>query len=226
VPEDEAGVPPYTPEAALATLAGLFPTLPPADTAHFAQRLAVFLASGEARRRGQLEYQSWADFLRMDGYSASYRRIWGDVITRFASASQPETESAILTADPALARTAEITTRWMNGIQFYLREPRPLGKGPLLFVDSAWGIGAVSQAQFWTGLDPGLVRRSDRWRNEDQLWISTPGLLDVLPQAGSAIDNLLLAASYVDAGFEWQPPRDLDDRRYAQGLPNLLDTAR
>jgi uncharacterized protein with NAD-binding domain and iron-sulfur cluster len=38
---------------------------------------------------------------------------------------------------------------------------------------------------------------ADTWINWHQLWISTPGSLDVQPDAATAIPNLALAASYV-----------------------------
>jgi uncharacterized protein with NAD-binding domain and iron-sulfur cluster len=59
----------------------------------------------------------------------------------------------ILAADPALARTLALTTRWMNGIQFYLREPTPILHGHVLYLDSPWALSSVSQAQFWTSRD-------------------------------------------------------------------------
>ncbi|MHB8695427.1 MAG: FAD-dependent oxidoreductase, partial [Solirubrobacteraceae bacterium] len=180
---------------------------------------------------------------------------------------------AMVAADPQLIRAASLTTRWMNGIQFYLREPRPIVKGIMLYVDSPWGIGSVSQTQFWSArdfardygdglacedvsafitdattpgivygktaqectapeiarevweqmkrhtnkpgrspvltddllqswhLDPGLVRHPGRWVDEDQLWISTPGSVNTLPNAATAIPNLVLGASYVRNDF-------------------------
>jgi uncharacterized protein with NAD-binding domain and iron-sulfur cluster len=361
---------PYTPAQGLETLMGAFDTLPPGETAQFGHRLAVFLSSGMARREGQWEYQSWFDFLQAERFSESYRRLWGDAITKFASASHADTESArcageaiesllyleitgrthsrildlptneawidpwlallrslrvrlvnhhelvrfdvhkgrivgaqvrsatglkrvhadwyvcalpveharrvwnevMLAAEPKLAQAASLTTRWMNGIQFYLREPRPITKGIVLYLDSPWGIGSVSQTQFWTDrnfardygdgkaqedlsafitdatapgivfgktaqectaqqfarevweqmkrhlndtgeivlsddllhswhLDPGLVREGDRWHNEDQLWISTPGSLNDLPDAATGIPNFFLASSFVRVDY-------------------------
>src|SRR5919198_3926826 len=43
---------------------------------------------------------------------------------------------AVLQADPGLARTRNLGTDWMTGIQFYLREPTPIVSGPLVCLDS------------------------------------------------------------------------------------------
>jgi 15-cis-phytoene desaturase len=58
----------------------------------------------------------------------------------------------LLAADPALESLNDIkqNVQWMNGIQFYLREDVPLVHGHELYVDSAWALTSVSQAQFWT----------------------------------------------------------------------------
>jgi uncharacterized protein with NAD-binding domain and iron-sulfur cluster len=61
------------------------------------------------------------------------------------------TTRAMELADPALARIAELSkyVEWMNGIQFYLREDRPLVRGHTIFMDTPWALTSVSQAQFW-----------------------------------------------------------------------------
>jgi uncharacterized protein with NAD-binding domain and iron-sulfur cluster len=56
---------------------------------------------------------------------------------------------AVLAADPALEALREIQTRWMNGIQFYLRRPVDINRGHVAYVDSPWVVSSVSQAQFW-----------------------------------------------------------------------------
>jgi len=55
----------------------------------------------------------------------------------------------VLAADPSLARMDALATDWMNGLQFYLRENRPLAKGHVLYLDSPWLVTSVNQAQFW-----------------------------------------------------------------------------
>ncbi|MEM4781137.1 MAG: FAD-dependent oxidoreductase [Halalkalicoccus sp.] len=50
---------------------------------------------------------------------------------------------------PSLARLDRLRTEWMNGIQFYLREDRPLVRGHGVYTDSPWALTSVSQRQFW-----------------------------------------------------------------------------
>lgn len=58
-------------------------------------------------------------------------------------------------ADPALHSlfTLDDITEWMNGIQIYLTNDVPLARGHSIFVDSPWALTAISQAQFWNGVD-------------------------------------------------------------------------
>ena len=37
----------------------------------------------------------------------------------------------------------------MNGIQFYLDDDAPIGRGHQIYLDSPWALTSVSQAQFW-----------------------------------------------------------------------------
>ncbi|HEV7669426.1 MAG TPA: FAD-dependent oxidoreductase [Thermoanaerobaculia bacterium] len=55
-------------------------------------------------------------------------------------------------ADPTLGyiRTLAQDVQQMNGIQFYLTEDVELVRGHELYVDSAWALTSISQAQFWT----------------------------------------------------------------------------
>jgi hypothetical protein len=41
----------------------------------------------------------------------------------------------------------------MNGIQFYLDDDAPIGRGHQIYLDSPWALTSVSQAQFWTDVD-------------------------------------------------------------------------
>lgn len=63
--------------------------------------------------------------------------------------------------DPNLAniRTLASHVRWMNGIQFFLREDVPVIRGHVLYLDSPWAITSVSQPQFWPRLD--MAQRGD-----------------------------------------------------------------
>jgi uncharacterized protein with NAD-binding domain and iron-sulfur cluster len=56
----------------------------------------------------------------------------------------------IRTADPQLARIDRLTTRWMNGVQFYLDVPAKLPRGHAIFIDSPWALTALAQQQFWS----------------------------------------------------------------------------
>jgi uncharacterized protein with NAD-binding domain and iron-sulfur cluster len=58
-------------------------------------------------------------------------------------------------ADPGLANIFPLShnTEWMNGIQFYLDDDAPIGRGHQIYLDSPWALTSVSQAQFWTEVD-------------------------------------------------------------------------
>ena len=57
------------------------------------------------------------------------------------------------TAAPSLGRLSKLSTRWMNGIQFYLAQDVPLVHGHAMYLDSPWALTSISQRQFWTGVD-------------------------------------------------------------------------
>ena len=63
----------------------------------------------------------------------------------------------LVRAAPELRGLEELDTAWMNGMQFYLAEDRPLVAGHQLYRDSPWALTAISQAQFW---DADLRERS------------------------------------------------------------------
>jgi hypothetical protein len=56
---------------------------------------------------------------------------------------------AITAADPRLEGLRKLETRWMNGIQFFMRRPVPVVRGHVLHIDSPWALASISQAQFW-----------------------------------------------------------------------------
>jgi uncharacterized protein with NAD-binding domain and iron-sulfur cluster len=60
---------------------------------------------------------------------------------------------ALRTAEPRLAALSPLVVRWMNGVMFYLKRDIPLEKGHTIFIDSEWSLTAISQAQFWPGVD-------------------------------------------------------------------------
>ncbi len=68
--------------------------LPPQDGLHFAQRLAVFLGSCDARRMGEWERTAWWDFLDADQRSSAFRELAVDFWTRELAAQDPRRASA------------------------------------------------------------------------------------------------------------------------------------
>src|SRR6185312_3731808 len=65
-------------------------------------------------------------------------------------------DKKLLAADPALRPVTDeekLKTRWMNGVMFYLHADKKLVNGHIIFIDSAWALTAISQAQFWHDVD-------------------------------------------------------------------------
>jgi uncharacterized protein with NAD-binding domain and iron-sulfur cluster len=62
-------------------------------------------------------------------------------------------------AEPRLGALPRLVVRWMNGVMFYLDRDVPLQHGHAVFIDSEWALTAISQAQFWPGVD--LEARGD-----------------------------------------------------------------
>jgi 15-cis-phytoene desaturase len=50
---------------------------------------------------------------------------------------------------PSLAQLSALQTKWMNGIQLYLKTDLPLDHGHTLYSDSPWALTSISQKQFW-----------------------------------------------------------------------------
>lgn len=78
--------------------------------------------------------------------------------TEFVVAVPHEALHHIVTDDvrdaaPSLRSLHKLRSEWMNGIQYYLRRDVPLVDGHCIFVDSPWALTAISQRQFWTGVD-------------------------------------------------------------------------
>lgn len=97
-------------------------------------------------------------------------------------AAAPLITAEVVAADSSLATVAQLAphVQWMSGIQLYLTRDVPIVHGHAVFVDSPWGLTAVSQQQFWP--DRPLADRGDgavrgllsvdlsRW--------DTPGIID------------------------------------------------
>lgn len=61
----------------------------------------------------------------------------------------------LIKADPILENIKQLSlsTAWMNGIQFYLKEDVEITQGHVLYVDSPWALTSISQKQFWSNQD-------------------------------------------------------------------------
>ena len=76
----------------------------------------------------------------------------------YVSALPVEIMAALVTDDiknaaPSLAHIDKLQTRWMNGIQFYLKSDVPLVHGHANFLDAPWALTSISQRQFWPGVE-------------------------------------------------------------------------
>jgi uncharacterized protein with NAD-binding domain and iron-sulfur cluster len=76
-----------TPAQAVDTLTTSFSWLPPDQLARVVARIVVFLSSGPARKFGEYEYQTWAQFMHDTQLGDGARRIFVDYATRFAAQS-------------------------------------------------------------------------------------------------------------------------------------------
>jgi uncharacterized protein with NAD-binding domain and iron-sulfur cluster len=69
---------------------------------------------------------------------------------------RPLLTKRILAAAPNLESVADETklvTNWMNGVMFYLHANKDVVNGHIIFIDSAWALTGISQAQFWHDVD-------------------------------------------------------------------------
>jgi uncharacterized protein with NAD-binding domain and iron-sulfur cluster len=60
---------------------------------------------------------------------------------------------AMKAADPVLGELSALRTRWMNGIQFYLKQDLPMIRGHVIYADSPFSLTSISQRQFWQDID-------------------------------------------------------------------------
>jgi uncharacterized protein with NAD-binding domain and iron-sulfur cluster len=56
-------------------------------------------------------------------------------------------------AEPRLVALSKLVVRWMNGAMFYLHKDVQVVEGHVLFIDSQWALTAISQKQFWPGVN-------------------------------------------------------------------------
>ncbi|WP_224994841.1 FAD-dependent oxidoreductase [Cesiribacter sp. SM1] len=61
----------------------------------------------------------------------------------------------LLALDPNLENILKLkdAVAWMNGLQFYLKRDVPISSGHIILPDTPWALTAISQAQFWKGID-------------------------------------------------------------------------
>ena len=66
---------------------------------------------------------------------------------------QTDAGKAFVEAVPCLSKVGKLETRWMNGIQIYLKNDVKMVNGHVLYVDTPWALTSISQKQFWTEYD-------------------------------------------------------------------------
>ncbi|MFI5779241.1 FAD-dependent oxidoreductase [Nocardia sp. NPDC051570] len=99
----------------------------------------------------------------------------------------------VLALDPALEAMNDLSTDWMNGIQFYLTSDDPITEGHIGLVDSPWALSGLNQAQFWRSRDiardygDGTVR--DILSVDISDW-NTPGILYGRPAVQCSRDEI------------------------------------
>ena len=74
---------------------------------------------------------------------------------------RPLLSPELVAAEPRLAATRRLRTRWMNGVMFYLHHDVPILAGHTIYSDSDWALTSISQRQFWPRTDFARARRRD-----------------------------------------------------------------
>jgi uncharacterized protein with NAD-binding domain and iron-sulfur cluster len=148
-------------------------------------------------------------------------------------------------AAPSIANLAQLKTRWMNGIQFYLVQDEPLVNGHAIYLDSPWALTSISQRQFWTNIDfsqlgdgrvrgilsvdvsdwetPGNVygkpaRECSAEEIKDEVWTQLKQHLNV--GGATSIEDANLLAWFLDPDIEFPNPGTA-----ANAEPLLINTA-
>ena len=91
--------------------------------------------------------------------------------------------------DPSLEGMHDLFYDWMNGIQFFLREPVDITHGHITFIDAPWALTALTQAQFWARprLRARLRRRHGQVDCLSRRHLQLGRARDPLRQAGQAV---------------------------------------
>src|SRR4029078_1653701 len=66
----------------LVTAIGIVSQIPPNEIAHFVRTMQVFQTSSDARRIGQWEKVAWWDYVNAANFSAEYKRVFGNGLTK------------------------------------------------------------------------------------------------------------------------------------------------
>jgi len=98
--------------------------------------------------------------LRFDGKQITGAVAGGQVVTAdyYVAAFPVEVMARLATdelkeAEPALGHLHLLRTRWMNGIQFFLKRDVPLAHGHVIYADSPFALTSISQRQFWPDVE-------------------------------------------------------------------------
>jgi uncharacterized protein with NAD-binding domain and iron-sulfur cluster len=116
---------------------------------HREVRVTGFELSAGSVRRVRAERSGQPVFIEADYYISA---VPVEVMTTLL-------DEDLKRAAPSMASLGKLRTRWMNGIQFYLKQDVPLAHGHAIYLDSPWALTSISQRQFWTGRD--LARYGD-----------------------------------------------------------------
>jgi uncharacterized protein with NAD-binding domain and iron-sulfur cluster len=146
--------------------------------------------------------------------------------------------------EPKLAALDRLATRWMNGILFYLDRDVPLVHGHAIYIDSAWALTSISQAQFWredlSGYGDGRVKgilsvdvsdwqmpgpltgkvaaRCSKQEIHDEVWDQLTDHLNDGPQP--VLDERHVLSWFLDPAIEFPNPSDATNAE-----PLLINTA-
>jgi uncharacterized protein with NAD-binding domain and iron-sulfur cluster len=98
--------------------------------------------------------------LQFDGKQITGAVAGGKVVTAdyYVAAFPVEVMAKLATddlmeAEPALSRLSLLRTRWMNGIQFFLKRDAPIAHGHVIYADSPFALTSISQRQFWPDVE-------------------------------------------------------------------------
>ena len=152
----------------------------------------------------------------------------------------------VLALDPHLEQMKDLHVDWMNGIQFYLRQPVDITAGHVTFVDAPWALTALTQGQFWAGRNfkrdygdgtvadclsvdvsdwdtPGILygkpaKRCTRPEIKEEVWAQIKAHLE--DTGDSYLPDGILHSWFLDPGISWVPAK----QRNRNDEPLLVNT--